>query len=48
MSSPRRFNTEHTQCIYRAETIMKRHKSGEPSPEGLSKTSITKIMIKGK
>ena len=26
ISSPRRFNTEHTQCNYEAKTIVKRHK----------------------
>ena len=45
---PRRFNTKHTQCIYRVKTIIQQHNKGEPSPEGLSKTSVTKIIKKKK
>ena len=35
---------EHTQCPSRAKTSIKRHDKREPSPEGLSKTSVTKII----
>lgn len=38
----------HTQCISRAKAIIKRHNYGESSPEGLSKPSVTKMIIKTK